>query len=142
MRGKFFKFRWLAGSAVVAAAVGISLELSKGDQGPPLPSPNAYDYFVRAGRQVSPWTVEALAQLHYGTNSVADLEEIVEANRQTVILVREGLQYESRVPPVSGDWMDQRYQEFGAFHVAMHTLEAESQLHLRNGVTNAAAPIF
>jgi len=47
-----FKFKWLAGVFAVVAVITLALALvvPPKDDRLPIPDPNAYDYFVRAGR--------------------------------------------------------------------------------------------
>ncbi|MDB6125808.1 MAG: hypothetical protein JWQ71_4801 [Pedosphaera sp.] len=103
----------------------------------PLPNPNGYDDFVKAGQLLS------------GTDGVSnkisqqDLRAIITKNANALTLVRQGLTKQCRVPnDYSKDYGSKRIPEWGLLKQLGLALAAEGQLAELEHRTNDAATIY
>jgi hypothetical protein len=92
MRNTVFKILLLLG-ALVGIAMGVSLMFpEKPSAAPrPLPNPNGYDIFVKAGRTV-------MGGINLQRMTRDELALVVESNSNALQLARTGFQFECRVP--------------------------------------------
>jgi hypothetical protein len=89
---------------IVSLAIGICLLVLPATmlvvltqpQAVPLPNPNGYDDFIRAGRMLPDVAIGAYREL-----SSDDLRDLVSTNKEAVALLRVGLTLTSRVPPIN-----------------------------------------
>jgi hypothetical protein len=89
----------------------------------PLPQPNGYDDFLKAGQMLSPGPAEL------DKMSAEELREAVAANTEALRLARAGLQKTSRVPLESStDYIDRHQAELGVFKRLTRSFIGEGKL--------------
>lgn len=140
MRGKLFKFKWLLiGGALLMAAVTVWVVFfyRPAPDLPPLPTPNGYGFFVKAGKELS----EAAASYYeVETNSIAQLGALIAANSESRRLLSEGVQLNAGVPFYGIDDADWIGSVMGMKHLA-RLQASEARLARLKGATNEAAQI-
>ena len=137
MVGKVIKF--LVMVVIVVNVVIIAYVFLGGSTPPPrpMPNPNGYDDFVKAGKMVigNPSTNDTMSQ--------AELEALIATNSNTLKLVRLGLSRECREPvEYSTNYTVQLLPELGSLKQLIFLLLAEGRLAELNGSTNDAAAIY
>jgi hypothetical protein len=126
--------------AVIAVNLVIVAVVFTGGSSPaarPLPNPNGYDDFVKAGRMLigNPSTND--------TMSKEELATLIATNTETLKLVRLGLSRECREPvEYSTNYTTKLLPELGSFKQVVFLLCAEGRLAEMDGRTNDAAGIY
>lgn len=128
--------RWFLFGIVVVFGATVALlfwpagQLESG----PLPQPNGYDDFVKAGTSVSPSSHE------YRELSEVRLREVVVHNAESLKLLRAGLERECRVPlKFTTEDLRTHFPQLGKHKLLAQALLAESRLAELDGRTNDAA---
>ncbi len=104
---------------------------------PPLPSPNGYDDFVKAGQLLADKTPD------YRELSDENLRKLVTQNAQALNLVRTGLSRECRVPLVySQSYMGDHLSELSSIKRLAQALNAEGRLAESEKRTNDAVVAY
>ncbi|MEN6373134.1 MAG: hypothetical protein ABFD64_14105 [Armatimonadota bacterium] len=95
-----------------------------------MPSPNAYDYFVFAGKSLVDVEHIRKASLE-GTSSESETATLVEKNQAALGKLREGLKYDYQQPFKYG--IEAIYPEYNYYRNLSHLLALESQVKLSKG---------
>jgi hypothetical protein len=109
--------------AVILVAAATVFTLSQpAPASPPLPQPNGYDDFVKAGEMVTDNTSD------YGTMSEAELRTFVKKNAEALKLMRVGLGRKCRVPLDSSPTNTVRISRLSEIKRLARTMMAEGRL--------------
>jgi hypothetical protein len=123
--GLFIKRRrvWMPLAFVfVAIAIYAFWPSPKRDPGPPLPSPNGYDDFVKAGRLLPENAPD------YSAMTVDELRSLFSTNQEPLRLVRLGLERECRVPTEkSVNYMDKHISDLASLKRLARFLSASGR---------------
>jgi hypothetical protein len=133
MANKVIKYVVLA--VIVANVIIIAYVFVGGSAPPPkpLPNPNGYDDFVKAGEMVKGNVVD------YDKMGKEELAALVATNAEALKLLRLGLSRECREPTdFSQDYIDKRVPEFTSFKQLVVLVCAEGRLAELDGHTNDA----
>ncbi|HXC97791.1 MAG TPA: hypothetical protein VN048_00515 [Verrucomicrobiae bacterium] len=104
----------------------------------PLPNPNGYDDFVKAGQMV-----KGNATLDYGTLNREDLASLVVTNAEVLKLVRLGLTRKSREPvDYSTNYSMRLMSDLASFKRLAYLFAAEGRLEELNGHPDDAAESY
>jgi hypothetical protein len=119
------------------ALMAIVLLGRKTDAIVPLPNPNGYDDFVKAGQMLTGKPED------YKTMTQEELRALVATNAEAFRLVREGLSRKCRVPvEYSTNWFQQMFPAISGFKRLSLALVAEGNLAKLEGRTNDAANTY
>jgi hypothetical protein len=134
------KVKWLFTLIVLANVVIVLMVILGGIAPPsqkPLPNPNGYDDFVKAGKLVSDNAGD------YPTMKVEQLAALVATNAEALKLVRVGLTHECRAPnDYSTNYIDRHLQELSTLKRLALNLCAEGRLDSLQNRTNNAAQCY
>jgi hypothetical protein len=133
---KYFILLVVGANLVIVAIVLIS---GLSPKATPLPSPNGYDDFVKAGQML----VEASKAEDYASLSKADLAALVTKNEAALKLVHEGLNRECRIPDdYSPAYLSRHISDITSMKRLVKILCAQGRLAELEGDTNGAAGIY
>lgn len=122
---------------LVFAAVILLGGLKSSPSKPTLPNPNGYDTFVNAGQLV--FNANAFSN----SISQADLEPLVDRNRQALVVARSGFTNQSRVPDnYSSNYVENSMATLGTIKGLTLAFTAEGLLAEMKKQTNAAAASY
>ena len=153
MAGKVFKYTVLAVIAVNLVIVAVVFTGGNGPAARPLPNPNGYDDFVKAGQMVQSNKYDYATQkdrYDYVAISMdtlpahrAQLTAFVATNSMALQLVRTGLGKECSEPVEDvGDYVDRRQPEMASFKLLAYLLCTEGHVAELNNQTDQAAEIY
>jgi hypothetical protein len=135
--GKILNYVILAVVAANLAIVAVVFLPALSSKPTPLPNPNGYDDFVKAGRLLDYQTLD------YTTLDRQGLMHLISDNEATLKLLRSGLSHESRVPDnYSKDYITGVMTILPSFKQCVFVLCAEGKLAQLEGRTNDAAKIY
>ncbi|MDB6065597.1 MAG: hypothetical protein JWR26_1805 [Pedosphaera sp.] len=139
MAQKLLKYIVVVLITVNMVILGFVVLGGKSDPVVPLPNPNGYDDFVKAGK-LSP---NRENDYKYATMPQDDLRALVVTNEEALKLVRVGLTRKCRVPiNYSQDYFERILPELLGFKALTFVLCAEGKLAEQEGRTNDAAKIY
>jgi hypothetical protein len=125
------------GLVVIVALLGARILLPKPPEPPPLPQPNGYDDFAKAGQMLSG------EPRPYRQLTLAELQQLVSSNATAMQLVRQGLTKECRLPlKYSLDYVSNRVEEVMSFRGISDTMLAEGRLAVLENRPEDAAWVF
>ena len=135
--GKILSYVILAVIAANLAIVAVAFLPGLSSKPAPLPNPNGYDDFVKAG-QLLDYKVQ-----DYTTLDRQGLMDLLSKNEATLKLLHSGLSHESRVPDnYSKEYFAGMTTILASFKQCVFVLCAEGKLAQLDGRTNDAAKIY
>ena len=129
--------KWLATLLVAANLVILAIVLLGGPskpKTPPLPNPNGYDDFLKAGRML-------VSSSGWASNGISheDLRALVAPNVPAIEWMRKGLDHQCRVPiEYSTNYASSHMTDLARLKALANALKAEGQLAEMEGRTNDA----